>query len=139
MRISGALVLALIAVGLAASGCRRPENAERADLCGDLAHLRVTMLFLTSPPEDVSVGEIRADLDKLDPTFGAVSASRTVPQDVVDRLVADHEAYRAVIDGIGDDDRFSTVRADAVAPAQSLAQSFGTVVKALGCDGAPAS
>ncbi len=132
-------MLALIVLAAAATACHPSENAERADLCGDLGHLRATIAFLSSPPDDASVGAIRADLDKLDPTFGAVSSSGTVPQIIVDRLVSEHEAYRAVIHGIGDDDRFSTLRAAAAAPAQGLAEAFGTVVTALGCDAAPAS
>lgn len=139
MRIPRALVLALSAAAVVATACRPSESAQRADLCGDLAHLRATIFFLMSPPENASVGEIRADLDKLDPTFGAVSASGAVPQDVVDRLVTEHEAYRAAIGGIGDDDRFSTVRAGAAAPAHGLADAFETVVTALGCDPAAPS
>ena len=139
MRISGGPVLALIVLAVAATACHPSENAQRADLCGDLGNLRATIVFLSSPPDDASVGAIRADLDKLDPTFGAVSSSGTVPQSIVDRLVSEHEAYRVVIKGIGDDDRFSTLRAAATAPAQGLADAFEAVVTALGCDVAPAT
>ena len=135
MRIRGAVV-GLSTVAVAATACHTSESVQRADLCDDLAHLRATMIVLESPPDNVSVGQIRGDLDKLDPTFAAVSSSGTVSPDVVDRLVTQHEAYRAVIDGVGDDDRFSTVRAAAAAPAQGLADAFEGVVSALGCDAA---
>ena len=134
VRIPGAIVLALSAAAVAPAACHPAQSTQRADLCVDLSHLRATIALLASPPADASVGEVRADLDKLDPTFGAVSDSGTVSQDVVDRLVAEHEAYRAVIDGVGDDDRFSTVRAEATAPAQGLDDAFEAVVTALRCD-----
>jgi hypothetical protein len=136
MRIRGGVV-ALQALLLATSACGPSAGAQRQDLCGDLDHLRATIDFLASPPDDASVGQVRADLDKLDPTFGAVSASGTVPRDVVRRLIAEHEAYRATIEGVGDDDRFAAVREAAEAPADGLANAFGLVVAALGC--APSS
>jgi hypothetical protein len=133
MRIPAIASFAMAGVFLAMSACRSSETAQRADLCGDLGHLGATIAFLASPPANASVGEIRADLDKLDPTFGAVSASGAVPQDVVDRLITEHEAYRATIDGVGDDDAFSTVRAAAAAPAVGLSDAFESVIAALDC------
>jgi hypothetical protein len=132
MRIRGGVV-ALQTLLLLTSACRPSASAQRQELCGDLGHLRATIDFLASPPDDASIGEVRADLDKLDPTFGAVSASGTVPRDVVKRLIAEHEAYRATIEGVGDDDRFAAVREAAEAPGDGLANAFDSVVAALGC------
>jgi hypothetical protein len=129
MRIRGGVVALLITT----SACGPSVSAQRQDLCADLGHLRATVDFLASPPDDASVGEVRADLDKLDPTFGAVSASGTVPRDVVKRLIAEHEAYRAAIEGVGDDERFAAARGAAAAPADGLASAFDSVVAALGC------
>jgi hypothetical protein len=136
MRVRGGVV-GLQVLLVVASACRPSADAQREDLCGDLGHLRATIDFLSAPPDDASVGEVRSDLDKLDPTFGAMSASGTVPHDVVRRLIAEHEAYRETIEGVGDDDRFAAVRDAAEVPADGLANAFGSVVAALGC--APSS
>jgi len=129
-----ALSALVVVVSLVLASCSAPDpSALAGGLCTDLANLRETIGFLAAPPPGTSVGEVRGALDKLDPTFGSVSSSGLVPTSDVDALVAAHEDYRHVVRGVGDDDRFDSLTAQAESPAAALGSTFSAVMRDLGC------
>jgi hypothetical protein len=125
---------AILAVGSA--GCQRTD-ADATSICGDLVNLRATVAFLESPSSTATVGEVRGDLAKLDSTIGAVGGSSLVPEPVGDELEDARDEYRDVFDGIGDDDPFSSVGAEAAAPARRLGAANDAVLTVLGCGRSP--
>jgi hypothetical protein len=126
-----AALTAILAVG--ASACQRPEASETASICGDLTNLRATLMFLESPDASATVGDVRGDIAKLDSTVGAIDASAAVPEAVGNELRDARDEYQDVFAGIGDDDPFSSVAAQAAAPARRLGTAYDAAAVALGC------
>jgi hypothetical protein len=123
---------AFLAITLTTSACHTETLQEqRASLCTDLGSLRATFAFLRDPPPAARVGEVRGDLDKLDPTI-----TRTLGSDVADAALAQQlsdaqEAYRTLLHGIGDDDRFSTLPAGG--EGEDLWGAYASLAEQLGC------
>ena len=125
---------ALVALVLVASvGCSADPSDARAELCGDLANLRATVEGLASPPDDSRVGIVRGDLEKLDPTFGNVSRSGLVPEDILQPMLQAHVMYRDGIGHLGDDDPYLTVPDVVRVQAARLIDAYRSVVRSLGC------
>jgi hypothetical protein len=134
---STARIAAFAAIlAVASAGCQRTD-ADATSICGDLVNLRATVAFLESPSAAATVGEVRGDLAKLGSTIGAVGGSSLVPEPVGDELEDARDAYQDVFDGIGDDDPFSSVGAEAAAPARSLDATFDAAFSVLGCGRSP--
>ena len=137
---STARTAALAAVlAVVSTACRTSPASQTASICSDLMHLRATVSFLEAPPATASVGEVRGDLQKLDSTIGAVGGSSAVPESIGKDLEDARDDYRDVFDGVGDDDSYSSVAADAAAPARRLGSAYDAVVVALTCGGSPSS
>jgi hypothetical protein len=133
-------VAALIVVlGLTATGCNGSDDAQAASLCQDLRNLRATVTFLESPSAGARVGEIRGDIEKLTSTVGAVDGSDAVPDALGEALSDARDDYGDILDGIGDDDPFSEVAAEAAAPARRLGGAYDAVVQHLACDQTPSA
>jgi hypothetical protein len=124
-------------VAVVSAGCQRSDAADATSICGDLTNLRATVAFLESPSSTATVGEVRGDLAKLDSTIGAVGGSSLVPEPVGDELEDARDEYRDVFDGIGDDDPFSSVGAEAAAPARRLGAAYDAAFSVLGCGRSP--
>ena len=92
------------------------------------------MSFLEAPSPGASVGEVRGDLEKLTSSVRAVEGSDAVPDPVGGAFSAARDDYRDLLDGIGDDDPFSKVAAEAAAPARRLGGAYDAVVEQLACD-----
>jgi hypothetical protein len=134
---STARIAAFAAIlAVASAGCQRTD-ADATSICGDLVNLRATVAFLESPSATATVGEVRGDLAKLGSTIGAVGGSSLVPEPVGDELEDARDAYQDVFDGIGDDDPFSSVGAEAAAPARRLDAAFDAAFSVLGCGRSP--
>jgi hypothetical protein len=134
---STARIAAFAAIlAVASAGCQRTD-ADATSICGDLVNLRATAAFLESPSAAATVGEVRGDLAKLGSTIGAVGGSSLVPEPVGDELEDARDAYQDVFDGIGDDDPFSSVGAEAAAPARRLGAAFDAAFSVLGCGRSP--
>jgi hypothetical protein len=134
---STARIAAFAAIlAVASAGCQRTD-ADATSICGDLVNLRATVAFLESPSATATVGEVRGDLAKLGSTIGAVGGSSLVPEPVGDELEDARDAYQDVFDGIGDDDPFSSVGAEAAAPARRLGAAFDAAFSVLGCGRSP--
>jgi hypothetical protein len=130
---STARIAAFAAIlAVASAGCQRTD-ADATSICGDLVNLRATVAFLESPSATATVGEVRGDLAKLGSTIGAVGGSSLVPVPVGDELEDARDAYQDVFDGIGDDDPFSSLGAEAAAPARRLGAAFDAAFSVLGC------
>jgi hypothetical protein len=130
---STARIAAFAAIlAVASAGCQRTD-ADVTSICGDLVNLRATVAFLEFPSATATVGEVRGDLAKLGSTIGAVGGSSLVPEPVGDELEDARDAYQDVFDGIGDDDPFSSVGAEAAAPARRLGAAFDAAFSVLGC------
>jgi hypothetical protein len=126
----------MAAVALAATGCNRSGQAA-ASLCQDLRNLRATVSFLEAPSAGATVGQVRGDIEKLSSTVGAVDGSDSVP-DAMGKAMSDaRDDYQDVLNGIGDDDPFSEVAAQAAGPARRLGGAFDAVVQHLACDRTP--
>jgi hypothetical protein len=120
-------VVVLLTVALVATACHRETEQERAAaLCHDLLALRATVAFLAAPDAEASVGEVRSGLDKLDPTFAHI------PESVGGGLFDARDAYRDLVNGVGDDDRFSSIAGDA-AVSRTLGVAYGSVLTRLAC------
>ncbi|HEX9257355.1 MAG TPA: hypothetical protein VF907_03805 [Actinomycetota bacterium] len=131
-------VAALIVVlALSATACIGSGEARTASICGDLRNLRATVSFLESPSAGTSVGEVRGDIEKLTSTVSAVEGSDAVPDPMGEAFSAARDDYRDLLDGIGDDDPFSKVAAEAAAPARRLGGAYDAVVEHLACDRTP--
>jgi len=131
-------VAALIVVlALSATACIGWGEARTASICGDLRNLRATVSFLESPSAGTSVGEVRGDIEKLTSTVSAVEGSDAVPDPMGEAFSAARDDYRDLLDGIGDDDPFSKVAAEAAAPARRLGGAYDAVVEHLACDRTP--
>ncbi|MDP9301589.1 MAG: hypothetical protein M3P43_11970 [Actinomycetota bacterium] len=131
-------VAALIVVlALTATGCNGSDQAQAASLCGDLRNLRATVSFLESPSAGARVGEVRGDIEKLTSTVGAVDGSDAVPGAMGEALSEARDDYRDLLDGVGDDDPFSELAAEAAAPARRLGGAYDAVMQHLGCDQTP--
>ena len=126
-------------LALTATGCNGTGQARTASICDDLRHLRATVSFLEAPSADASVGEVRGDIEKLRSTVGAVEGSDAVPGAMGEALSAARDDYRDLLDGVGDDDPFSKVAAEAAAPARRLGGAYDAVVEQLACDRTPTS
>jgi len=127
----------VVTVALASTGCNRSDRAQAASLCQDLRNLRATVSSLEAPTAEATVGEVRGDLEKLASTIGAVDGAASVPDAMGTALSDARDDYRDVLDGIGDDDPFSEVAAEAAAPARRLGGAYDAVVQHLACDQTP--
>jgi hypothetical protein len=135
---STARIAAFAAIlAVVSAGCQRSDAADASSICGDLMNLRATVAFLESPSVTATVGDVRGDLAKLDSTIGAVGGSSLVPESVGDELEDARDSYRDVFDGIGDDDPFSSVGAEAAAPARRLGAAPDAAFSVLGCGRSP--
>ncbi|TMK17759.1 MAG: hypothetical protein E6G37_00080 [Actinobacteria bacterium] len=125
------------AVALAATGCNRSGQEQAASLCQDMRNLRATVSFLVAPSAGATVGQVRGDIEKLASTIGAIDGSDTVPDAMGKALSDARDDYQDVLHGIGDDDPFSEVAAEAAAPAHRLGGAFDAVAQHLACDQTP--
>jgi hypothetical protein len=131
-------VAALIVVlALSANACNGSGQTPTASICDDLRNLRATVSFLEAPTASASVGEVRGDIEKLTSTVSAVAGSDAVPDPMGGAFSAARDDYRDLLDGIGDDDPFSKVAAEAAAPARRLGGAYDAVVEHLACDRTP--
>ena len=124
-------------VALTATACDRSDQAPSASLCQDLRNLRATVSFLEAPSAGASVGEVRGDIEKLNSTVAAIDGSDAVPNAMGKALSDARDDYLDLLDGIGDDDPFSGVAAEAAAPARRLGGAYDGVVQHLACDQTP--
>jgi hypothetical protein len=124
-------------VALAATGCKGSDQAQAASVCQDLRNLRATVSSLEAPNADARVGEVRGDIEKLASTIAAIDGSDAVPDAMGKALSDARDDYRDVLNGIGDDDPFSEVAAEAAAPARRLGGAYDVVVQHLACDQTP--
>jgi hypothetical protein len=130
-------VVVLCVLAASAIGACGPSPAEvAADLCHDLDALRGTLGFLHHPPDEATVGLIRAAVDRLDPTFTRVSEDDVVPAATAARLVGAQSDYREVLDPYGDDEPIPTVRPALQTPARRLLDAVAVAHIQLGCDDA---
>jgi hypothetical protein len=128
-------VAALIVVlALSATACNGSGQTPTASICDDLRNLQATVSFLEAPNASASVGEVRGDIEKLTSTVSAVEGSAAVPDPMGGAFSAARDDYRDLLDGIGDDDPFSKVAAEAAAPARRLGGAYDAVVEHLACD-----
>jgi hypothetical protein len=134
---STARIAALAAILAVVPACQRSDVGETVALCTDLTNLRATVSELEAPGPNVTVGEVRGDIDKLASTVGTVGGSTAIPDALGDELEDARDAYLDVFDGIGDDDRFSSVATEASAPARRLGGAYDAVVAALACGRSP--
>jgi hypothetical protein len=121
----------LLALGMAA--CGPSSSAANLEICQDMRNLQGTVDALAAPPRNATVGEVRADLDKLDGTFDSIHDSSDVPDAEDDALLQAQEDYRDVIEGIGDDDAFAPYAAESQGIAEGLARSFQAARVQLAC------
>lgn len=134
-RVGAVALVSVLAVGLA--GCRSTTADEQAaSLCEDLLHLRATVTLLVRPPTDATVGQVRAALEKVDPTFDALDRSSVIPDALRSQLVEARRGYKDAIGGTGDDDPASAVTADVADARQRLEAAYQAVIGGLGCLGA---
>ena len=127
----------IVVVALSATACNGLGQARTASICDDLRNLRATVSFLEAPSAGTSVGEVRGDIEKLTSTVSAVEGSDAVPDPMGEAFSAARDDYRDLLDGIGDDDPFSKVAAEAAAPARRLGGAYDAVVDDLACDRTP--
>jgi hypothetical protein len=121
-------VVILLTIAVAATACRRETAQERAAaLCHDLLALRATVAFLAAPGTGASVGDVRGGLDKLDATFAHV------PENVGRNLLDARDAYREMLNGVGDDDRFASIAAGDVGVPGAFGTAYGDVLTRLAC------
>jgi hypothetical protein len=133
-----ARVAALIVVlALSATACNGSGQTPTASICDDLRNLRATVSFLEAPSAGTRVGDVRGDIEKLTSTVSAVQGSSAVPDPMGEAFSAARDDYRDLLDGIGDDDPFSKVAAEAAAPARRLGGAYDAVVERLACDPTP--
>jgi hypothetical protein len=128
-----------VTVAVLASACQRSEAGQAASICSDLMNLRATVVFLEAPSATATVGEVRGDIEKLESTIGAVGGSSAVPESIGDELGDARDAYRDLLDGVGDDDPFSSVAAAAAAPARRLGAAYDAAIGALACGTSPSA
>jgi hypothetical protein len=127
----------IVVLALSATACNGSGQARTASICDDLRNLRATVSFLEAPSAGTSVGEVRGDIEKLTSTVSAVEGSDAVPDPMGEAFSAARDDYRDLLDGIGDDDPFSKVAAEAAAPARRLGGAYYAVVDDLACDRTP--
>jgi hypothetical protein len=127
----------IVALALSATACNGSGQTPTASICDDLRNLRATVSFLEAPSPGTSVGEVRGDIEKLTSTVSAVEGSDAVPDPMGGAFSAARDDYRDLLDGIGDDDPFSKVAAEAAAPARRLGGAYDAVVERLACDPTP--
>jgi hypothetical protein len=127
----------IVVLALSATACNGTGEARTASICDDLRNLRATVSFLEAPSAGTSVGEVRGDIEKLTSTVSAVEGSDAVPDPMGEEFSAARDDYRDLLDGIGDDDPFSKVAAEAAAPARRLGGAYDEVVDDLACDRTP--
>jgi hypothetical protein len=121
-------VVVLLTVAVTATACNRETQQQRdAALCHDLLALRATVAFLAAPYPGASVGEVRSGLDKLDATFAHP------PEDVFHDLLEARDAYRALVNGVGDDDRFSSIAAGDAGIPGTLGTAYDDILARLAC------
>jgi hypothetical protein len=120
---------------LLAVGCGTDAATTRADLCSDLGHLAATVDDLARYGPDTRIALVRGSLEKMDPTFGALSRSELADPVVLDRLLRAHVGYRDLLIGIGDDEVVA-VLGPAVSPAAAEFRSaFRATIADLACPG----
>ena len=125
-------VVAMVALALAASACHTATPKEqRVSLCAELVALHATIAFLRDPAPGARVGQVRGDLDKLDPTIAKAHTSDVVDDAIGQQLFDAQKDYRSLLDGVGDDDRFSTVGAGG--EGEALWGAYEAVTEQLGC------
>lgn len=124
-------VLAIAVLALAVGCHAETPQQERVSLCTDLVALHVTVVFLRDPPSGALVGEVRGDLDKLDPTVQRAQGSDVADDAIAEQLADAQEAYRTLLGGIGDDDRFSTVVTGS--EGEDLWGAYQALTEQLGC------
>jgi hypothetical protein len=129
----------IVLLALSATACNGSGQTGTASICDDLRNLRATVSFLEAPSAGASVGEVRGDIEKLTSTVSAVEGSDAVPDPMGEAFSAARDDYRDLLDGVGDDDRFSTVAAEVAAPARRLAGAYDAVVEQLTCDRTPSA
>lgn len=131
-----AALFLLVVVMPACSATGRAE--QRSQLCLDLLNLQRTIDLVVGPSWDMSVGDLRSGLDKLEPTFVHVGASGVVPLLVKQALQDAHSAYQAAIGGVSDDAPFREVRYAVAVPAGRLGAAYGRLVNDMSCARRPA-
>lgn len=124
--LASAVVVMLVA-------CSQPEPDLRAELCSDMGNLRATVESLATTLEDDRIGQVRGELEKLDPTFGHVSRSGLVAEEILQPLLRAHVGYRDLIWDLGDDETYRAVPPDVRVRAQDLLIAYEAVIDALGC------
>lgn len=124
----------LFLAGVLATACAGDTEQEmRVDLCGDLANLGPTIGLLVDPPVNVTVGELRGALEKLDPTIGGLEDSDLVPEHLMEALLDARTGYRLALKPLGDDEPGSEAAGDAAGPAIDLGVTTSEVIADLGC------
>jgi hypothetical protein len=124
----------MVLAALASVACRSSTPDEQAaSLCEDLLHLEATVTLLARPPAEATVGQVRAALEKLEPTFDAVGRSPLVPDQLRGQLVQAEKDFGDAIEGVGDDDPARDVSADVADARQRLASAYAAAVGGLGC------
>jgi hypothetical protein len=122
----------VLALALTACWSSTPQE-QVVSLCEDLHHLQATVTLLAHPPADATVGQVRAALEKLEPTFDAVDRSSLVSDTLRDQLREAMRDFSEGMDGVGDDDPASRVAADVADARQRLRAAYAVVVGVLGC------
>ena len=115
-------------LALSATACNGSGEARTESICDDLRNLRATVSFLEAPGPGTSVGEVRGDIEKLTSTVSAVAGPDVVPDPMGEAFSAARDDYRDLLDGVGDDDPFSNVAAEAAAPARRLGGAYDAAV-----------
>lgn len=126
-------IRAVALVSMLGLACASPTTDVRAELCSDMGNLGATVEALATTPEDGRIGLVRGDLEKLDPTFGNVSRSGLVAEEVLQPLLQAHVGYRDAIWYLGDDETYRAVPPEVRVRAQDLRVAYGEVMAALGC------
>jgi hypothetical protein len=138
-RVRSVAVTLSVAIACAACHSTTPDE-QAASLCDDLLHLRATVDVLARTPPEATVGQVRAALQKLEPTFDEVGSSSLVPDALRSQLGDALAAYDDAIEHVGDDDPASEVTADVADARLRLDAAYAAVVGGLGCGGsAPAA
>jgi hypothetical protein len=132
MRSFGPLLLAPILLVAASCDGDTPDEV-RADLCGDLGHLGPTIVLLVDPPVNVTIGELRGALEKLDPTVGDLEDSELVAEHLMQALLDARAGYRIALKPFGDDEPGSEAIDDAAGPAIDLGVTTTEVMDELAC------
>jgi len=129
MRGPAVLVVCCLMLG----ACGRSSAADNTAICQDLVNLQATVQFLAAPDPSTTVGEVRGDLDKLDPTFQAVHDDANVPDAEDNALLDTQHAYRDQIADMGDDTPFAPTMQATASIGQALLHDYEAVRQRLAC------